>query len=94
MTNYYDMHVYMQLQVPRTLKEELMPPTSVKELKQFFLIRLPILGWLRSYQLRFLIGDITAGLTVSIMHILHGECMHMVSSVASYIAMFQYTINA
>ena len=71
------MHVYMQLQVPRTLKEELMPPTSVKELKQFFLIRLPILGWLRSYQLRFLIGDITAGLTVSIMHILHGECMHI-----------------
>ena len=72
---YIDM--YMQLIMPETLKKELMPPTSIKELKQFILVRLPILGWLWSYQPKFLIGDITAGITVSIMHIPQGQWLVM-----------------
>ena len=49
-----------------------MPPRTTKELKQFIMFRLPILSWLWSYQPKFLIGDITAGITVSIMHISEG----------------------
>ena len=72
---YIDM--YMQLIMPETLKKELMPPMSIKELKQFILVRLPILSWLWSYQSKFLIGDITAGITVSIMHIPQGQWLVM-----------------
>ena len=50
-----------------------MPPRTAKELKQFILLRLPILSWLWSYQPKFLIGDITAGITVAIMHIPQGK---------------------
>ena len=50
-----------------------MPPTTIKELKQFILVHFPILSWLWSYQPKFLIGDITAGITVSVMHIPQGQ---------------------
>ena len=60
------------MQVPESLKRELMPPKNSKELKQFVLFRVPILSWLWSYQPKFLIGDITAGITISIMHISEG----------------------
>jgi len=49
-----------------------MPPRNVKELKQFTLVHLPILSWLWSYQPKFLIGDITAGISIAIMHIPQG----------------------
>ena len=68
---YIDM--YMQLKVPESLKKELMPLMSINELQQFILVRLPILSWLWSYQPKFLVGDITAGITVSIMHIPQGQ---------------------
>ena len=78
----------MQLKVPEILKKELMPPTSIEELKQFILIRLPILSWLWSYKPKFLIGDITAGIAVSIMHIPQGEwflyCNYKHKAVAIY----------
>ena len=64
--------IYTQMRVPKLLKKELMPPRTTKELKQFFLMRLPILSWLWSYQPKFLIGDITAGITIAIMHISEG----------------------
>ena len=50
-----------------------MPPRNPKELKQFILVHLPILSWVWSYQLKFLIGDIIAGITVSVMHIPQGQ---------------------
>ena len=50
-----------------------MPPRNAKELKQFILVHLPVLSWLWSYQPKFLIGDITAGISVAIMHIPQGQ---------------------
>ena len=50
-----------------------MPPRNPKELKQFILVHLPILSWVWSYQPKFLIGDIIAGITVSVMHIPQGQ---------------------
>ena len=58
--------------MPELLKRELMPPKTAEELKQFILLRLPILSWLWSYQPKFLIGDFTAGITVAIMHVSEG----------------------
>ena len=49
-----------------------MPPRNAKELKQFVLVHLPILSWLWSYQPKFLIGDIIAGISIAIMHIPQG----------------------
>ena len=54
-----------------------MPPRTAKEWKQFILIHFPILGWLWSYQLKFLINDIISGVTVSVMHIPQGQCMYI-----------------
>ena len=62
-----------QLQVPESLKKEFMPPRTTKELKQFVFVHFPILSWLWSYQPKFLIGDITAGITVSVMYIPQGQ---------------------
>jgi len=50
-----------------------MPPRNAKELKKFFLAHIPILSWLWSYQPKFLIGDIIAGITTSIMQISEGN---------------------
>ena len=59
-----------------------MPPRTAKELKQFIFVHFPILSWFWSYQPKFLIGDITAGITVSVMYIPQGQ-WHLLS-VASY----------
>ena len=68
--------------MPESLKRGLMPPRTAKELKQFIFVHFPILSWFWSYQPKFLIGDITAGITVSVMYIPQGQWPLL--SVASY----------
>lgn len=58
---------------PEPICSSLLPPTSKRECKLFFFTHLPILGWLWSYQPKFLIGDFIAGITVAIMHIPQGK---------------------
>ena len=76
--------------MPESVKKELMPPRNAKELKQFILIHFPILSWLWSYQPKFLINDIIAGITVSVMHIPQGECIHQIIVKALYKAVYKY----
>ena len=58
---------------PEPICSSLLPPTSKRDCKFFLFTHLPILGWLWSYQLKFLIGDFIAGITVAIMHIPQGK---------------------
>ena len=50
-----------------------MPPLSLKEWREFLLVRLPILRWLWEYRHPLLFGDVISGVTVGIMHIPQGD---------------------
>lgn len=58
---------------PEPICSSLLPPTSKRDCKLFLFTHLPILGWLWSYQPKFLVGDIIAGITVAIMRIPQGQ---------------------
>ena len=59
--------------IPEPLRSSLMPPRTRQQWMKFALLRLPILSWLWSYKPRYLVGDVIAGITVSVMHIPQGE---------------------
>lgn len=58
---------------PEPIRSSLYPPLSVKECKYFIFTHFPILGWLWSYQYKYLVGDAIAGVTVAVMHIPQGN---------------------
>ena len=49
------------------------PPSTCHGWLDFFLTRLPIIGWVLGYQPGYFIGDIISGITVAIMHIPQGK---------------------
>ncbi|XP_065900969.1 prestin-like isoform X2 [Dysidea avara] len=57
---------------PEPLRSSIKLPTSCADWKSFFLIRVPIIQWLWSYQAKHLIGDLVAGLTIGMTHIPQG----------------------
>ena len=59
---------------PEPLRSSIKLPTSCADWKSFFLIRVPIIQWLWSYQAKHLIGDLVAGLTIGMTHIPQGGC--------------------
>ena len=59
--------------IPEPVRSSLTPPRTKQECMRFFLLRLPILSWLWSYKPRYLVGDVIAGITVSVMHIPQGN---------------------
>jgi len=58
---------------------------SVKEWKEFLLVRLPILKWLWEYRHPSLFGDVISGVTVAIMHIPQGEVCVCVCGVCVFV---------
>ena len=63
------------LRPPEPIRSSLKPPTTLKGWRKSILSRVPILTWLWMYQLKWLIDDIIAGVTVAIMRIPQGECL-------------------
>ena len=58
---------------PEPVRSALIPPLTAREWLEFLLIHVPIIRWVWTYQAKFLVGDIIAGITVAIMHIPQGE---------------------
>lgn len=58
---------------PEPIRSALIPPLTAREWLEFLLVHVPIIRWVWTYQARFLVGDIIAGITVAIMHIPQGE---------------------
>ena len=66
-----------------TLSVPYRPPSTCRGWLDFFLTRLPIIGWVLGYQPSYFIGDIISGITVAIMHIPQGiarSYMHAIQS--------------
>lgn len=63
--------------LPEPIRTNLTPPTAWQQWVEFFLLRLPILRWLWSYQPSYIIGDIISGITVAVMHIPQGEFLSL-----------------
>lgn len=69
---YQPMKTRRKCPIPEPVRSNLMPPKTCRQWGNFLLLRLPILSWFWSYKPRYLIGDIIAGITVSVMHIPQG----------------------
>ena len=52
------------------------PPRTCKGWLNFFMLKIPILQWVWSYKVNYLIGDIVAGITVAIIVIPQGKILH------------------
>jgi len=51
----------------------LRPPQTYQDWLSFLLVKVPIIQWVWTYKLNYLIGDIISGITVAIMHIPQGQ---------------------
>ena len=49
------------------------PPQTCRDWLSFILLKVPILQWVWTYKINYLVGDIIAGITVAIMHIPQGQ---------------------
>ena len=58
---------------PEPVRSALIPPLTAREWLEFLLIHVPIIRWVWTYQAKFLVGDIIAGINVAIMHIPQGK---------------------
>ena len=64
---------YKVLVPPEPIRSSILPPMTMKEWKSFFFTHLPVLGWIWTYQINYLVRDIIAGITVAVMHVPQGE---------------------
>jgi high affinity sulfate transporter 1 len=58
--------------VPEPVRSHFMPPKKCMEWKNFVFRHLPILSLLWTYRLKFIIGDLIAGITIGVTHIPQG----------------------
>ena len=59
--------------IPEPIRSHFMPPRKCKEWKSFVFRHLPILALFWTYRLKFIIGDLIAGITIGVTHIPQGE---------------------
>ncbi|XP_065886960.1 prestin-like isoform X2 [Dysidea avara] len=71
----------LKLSIPEPIRSHLIPPLTLKEWKEFLLVRLPILRWLWEYRHPSLFGDVISGVTVGIMHIPQGMAYAVLANV-------------
>ena len=79
--------------IPEPIRSHFMPPRKCKEWKSFVFRHLPILGLFWTYRLKFIIGDLIAGITIGVTHIPQGELQSRVQGVP-VVCRFDYTVHS
>ena len=69
---YHPVPRHTRCPVPQPLRKSITPPRTARQWWDFLLLRLPIISWLSTYRLKYLLGDSISGVTVSVMHIPQG----------------------
>ena len=69
---FWELDIAKQPIIPEPFRSHFSPPKTVLQWRDFLFARLPILHWLWIYKVKWIIGDLIAGITIGITHIPQG----------------------
>lgn len=69
---FWELDIANQSIIPEPFRSHFTPPKTVLQWRDFLFARLPILHWLWIYKVKWIIGDLIAGITIGITHIPQG----------------------
>lgn len=69
---FWELDIANQSIIPEPFRSHFTPPKTVLEWRDFLFARLPIIHWLWIYKVKWIIGDLIAGVTIGITHIPQG----------------------
>ena len=72
---FWELDIANQSIIPEPFRSHFTPPKTVLQWRDFLFARLPIIHWLWIYKLKWIIGDLIAGVTIGITHIPQGTCI-------------------